>query len=342
MKNTLIAIFVVVLLWLFFDKKTKKAAPALQATPKAPVIQAPAPVVAGGMAINPTTTPVAPAVVPAILVPLINPAPTYKVDPATTYTPPPAIAVAIEQKQAEVLDNPYRSEALAKEAQLQQEEADRQAATLLLRQIQERIAEAEKQQQVIDQQMRDQEAAAAESARKANEAKAADLAFKAANSSQPVQYDASKSPELERLNAFLVVKDQILNGAIYDAQRLMFMAQVRNIESNYRFAYEAKLNGDPLKLADGYTLTAQLLESALRIDMASIEQQYLANQAKQVNEVINASPAPLPVIVTAPAVNASIAAPSPDYSSTMQTVDLASGAIVTQYRTKLIDTSLIQ
>jgi len=333
MKNALIALFVVVLLWLFFDKKTKTiTAPVKQNPAKAPAVQTPTPVVAGGVAINPASTPTAPAVVPAILVPLLDPAPGYKVDPETTYTPPPAIAAAIEQKQAELLTNPYRGEALAKEAELQQQEADRQAATLLLRQIQQRIAEAEKKQQAIDAATLAAEAEAAEKARIANQAKAADLAYKAANSSQPIQYDASKSPELERLNAFLVVKDQILNSAIYEAERLTLLATMHNIEAQYRLAYDRRLRGESQDSIDNPTMVAKLYESTLRLMMASIERRYLANQSQQVNAVITA----------APALNPDIAQPAPDYTSTMQTIDPESGAIVTQYRTKLIDTSLLQ
>jgi len=287
MKNSIIALIVVFLLWLFFgkDKTTKTVkAPLLvgaqgQSTPGGAI-----PTGGGGT----VTKPAAQAIIPNEFISAI-PA-DYKVNPITTYTPPPEIAAVIQEKKAEILANPYRPEALAAEAELQKIEAQRQSANEALRMIEQKIAQAEAEKKAINEQTIAAQQAVAAKAKAENEAKAIDLAFKAANSGQLMQLDAGNSEELKRLNAFLAVKNQVLNSAIYDTQRLTILAYIHNIEANYKLAYERRLRGESQDSIDNATMVAQLLESTLKLEMASTENYYLSMQAIQVNKIITAQP----------------------------------------------------
>lgn len=301
MKNSIIALIVIFLLWLFFGKdkttKTVKAPPLVgaqgQTTPGGAI-----PTSGGGTVVKTPAT--AAVITPTAKVPEIITAypENYQVNPATTYTPPAEIAAAIQEKKTEILANPYRPEALAAEAELQRVEVERQAANEALRMIEQKIAQAEKEKRAIDAETLAAQQAAAAKAKAENEAKAIDIAYKAANSNQLMQFDAGNSEELERLNAFLAVKDQIANAALSDVEKRLFLRQVSNIETQYRLASTAKSNGDQAGFERHIGL-AQDMEATLKFSIASKERLYLSMQAIEVAKIITAQPdfVPTPLVV---------------------------------------------
>lgn len=316
MKNIFFLIpFVLLWVWLTGDKRkaTTTAAPEGQAaqktTPPAPVPAwtpagpaapaAPAPIpgaykapeaitpaavqkVTGITYVAPETvyTPapayIAPKAVPAYIAP-----PAYKVDPTTTYTPPAPIAAALAEVKAAEIANVYRPEALAAEAALQAKEAERLAAEAALRAINQKIA--------ADAAAGIQAAAATLAAQKAaadklaadNAALARDLAFKASQA-QAQQYAAAAAPELQRLNAFLSVKQEVSNSAMYTMQRLSLLMEIKTIQGYYQRAYDEKVKGN-ITAAQDMTDIAELAAANLAYEMANIERQYVAQQAAAVN-----------------------------------------------------------
>lgn len=271
MKKTLIVVLAFVLLWLFFKKsKTTKSITEQGNEPGAEN----SPINTGG-AVTRNLTAIDTAQAQA-----------SPINAETTYTPPKEIEAALMAKTAAIWSNPNIEEAQAKEAELARVEAERQAAGLALRELNEKIYKAQQEKQVIDAATLKAAQDAKAAADAANKAKIEDLAYKSANSIPTIQYDAASSPELDRLNAFMAVKAKVASDAMYQMQRQTLDNMIYTIERQYRLAYQARINGEyyPGQI-EAYTRVAQSWETILKTQMATIEQEYVFNAAKEVASV---------------------------------------------------------
>ena len=180
--------------------------------------------------------------------------------------------------------NQNMAEALAQQAQLQQQEQDRLAAQDNLLKIQAQIDLSHASNISVDSSLLQSEQAAKEALTTLNTQKANSDSILAGNTFKAPQYDASNSPELARLNAFLLVKQDAVNSAVSEMDRLSTIQMLNSIEDHLRTAVKYRIDGWDQSAIDGETNVAAMQQATLNASIAARQSLYvqsLADQARQ-------------------------------------------------------------